>query len=484
MPLSITKPTVGGSFSTWGTTLNAALDAIVAGVNQADGFNVRNYGAVLNNSTNDATAIQSAITAATAAGGGVVDVPGKAAVGSTITLPSNVVLRGSGRGASQLRRTFSGAPLIDHSGSGTSGDGSTHVHYGGLQGLTLHGNDATGPILRTYYADQFYATDVHFVSSDDSALDAVELWDSRFTLCDFTNASGTTGSAPSVNLRSSSAGSGFGASIDNINNVYFVSCRIEGFQDGALWVRKGPAGTAGDPYGIFVVNLKCESHTVRGDYIVLDDASTHVHFTNLETYVGAFDSGYTTPIHVVSAQGYGINSIRNFRVTSGTAGVVHSGLFAYSGSGATIIDNASYRGQAPTAACVYLQDWGGGPGDIRIRDASCDSGLTLFGGAYTPSVAAGAGAGTGPSGVTVTGSNLSHVVSMTTGTSTSAAAVATVTLTDTLGGTPGWALTPRSASAAAANLYVSAATASAVTVSAQTAPAASTALSFDLVGTL
>lgn len=40
MPLSITKPTVGGSEDTWGTTINTGLDAIVSEVNNnADGTN-------------------------------------------------------------------------------------------------------------------------------------------------------------------------------------------------------------------------------------------------------------------------------------------------------------------------------------------------------------------------------------------------------------------------------------------------------------
>ena len=37
MTISITKPTVGGSENTWGTTVNAALDTIVDGINGTSG---------------------------------------------------------------------------------------------------------------------------------------------------------------------------------------------------------------------------------------------------------------------------------------------------------------------------------------------------------------------------------------------------------------------------------------------------------------
>src|SRR5215831_13046255 len=67
-------------------------------------FNVKSdqYGAVGDGVTNDAAAINSAITACNAAGGGVVYLPttsgGTYLVGSSLVMASNVVLKGCGPG--------------------------------------------------------------------------------------------------------------------------------------------------------------------------------------------------------------------------------------------------------------------------------------------------------------------------------------------------------------------------------------------------
>ncbi|MGF7228757.1 MAG: beta strand repeat-containing protein [Candidatus Saccharibacteria bacterium] len=63
-------------------------------------FNVKDYGAVGNGSTNDTTAIQNAINAATAASGGVVYFPAATyLLGSSLTPKSNVTLLGTGAGS-------------------------------------------------------------------------------------------------------------------------------------------------------------------------------------------------------------------------------------------------------------------------------------------------------------------------------------------------------------------------------------------------
>jgi len=78
-------------------------------------FNVTSYGAAVDGATNDSAAINSAIAAAGAAGGGIVFIPGIAAVASPINLNvSNVVLIGNGIG-SGLRplASFSGAQIVN-----------------------------------------------------------------------------------------------------------------------------------------------------------------------------------------------------------------------------------------------------------------------------------------------------------------------------------------------------------------------------------
>lgn len=120
-----------------------AIDAYTGGVLAVDkgAFNVKSYGALGDGTTNDSTAIQAAISAAVAAGGGVVAFsPGTYRVGTRIELKSNVNLVGAGREVTTLRGR---AGLTTAVIVGLSGDAINDVR---IEGLTIDGDFSSSAI--------------------------------------------------------------------------------------------------------------------------------------------------------------------------------------------------------------------------------------------------------------------------------------------------------------------------------------------------
>lgn len=99
-------------------------------------FNVKAYGALGDNSTNDTTAIQAAITAAQTAGGTVYLPQGIYRISAALTVTaSNVVIKGAGFGATTIYlNNTSNTNMITVSGTGT-------VNVA-IQDITLNGNKA------------------------------------------------------------------------------------------------------------------------------------------------------------------------------------------------------------------------------------------------------------------------------------------------------------------------------------------------------
>lgn len=158
-----------------------------------DYFNVKNYGAAGNGSTDDTAAIAAAISAASSAGGGTVFFPAGTYLSGTQTLANNVFFLGAGPGASIIKlKNGANADLFSaNTGninlSSSFGTGSaTGVSNFGFFDLTLDGNKAN-QTSGTSYPLRFYGYDCH--------LDHVEVRNGYTggILCDWNNTEDPTG---------------------------------------------------------------------------------------------------------------------------------------------------------------------------------------------------------------------------------------------------------------------------------------------------
>jgi hypothetical protein len=126
---------------------------------------VLDYGAVGNGSTDDSAAIQSAINAVNAAGGGVVFFPAKTfAVASSLTLKSNVSLHGY---AATLLWTGGASPLVTTATSGI-------IEHCNIEGLEFDGSTTATKVVELYSAYHCTLRDVT-LRSDSSTNFALDL---------------------------------------------------------------------------------------------------------------------------------------------------------------------------------------------------------------------------------------------------------------------------------------------------------------------
>jgi hypothetical protein len=92
--------------------------------------NVLDFGAVGNGTTDDTAAIQAAITAVSAAGGGVITLPGIFKISATINLADNVVLRGFGYATGIYWSAVSAVAALNASGKSNFG----------IENMRIYGN--------------------------------------------------------------------------------------------------------------------------------------------------------------------------------------------------------------------------------------------------------------------------------------------------------------------------------------------------------
>jgi hypothetical protein len=365
----------------WGAQLNQALDDISSWVNRAKVYDVRRFGAICDDNTYDGPKVLDAINTCSSEGGGIVRVSGRCYTWQdSFAIPSNVMVQGIGREASWLRRDNTATtPLLNFSGT----DSNNHRVMQGVADISLHGSQSTGGLIRAYYCDNLHLTNVNLFDNASVMFDAVELWDTYLTDVTFHTGGGAAGSGiPMMWLRNASAATGFGSSADNTNMVWLQKCRFEVQKGGAIRMERGNAANTNELNGIFLHQIKCESHTVGGPGIVIDGSTSHIELSQIEMFMGQYAPGFSTPQPGIVLQSFGGASIRDLRVVNGADGLgspaqTVSRWLDVTANGPLTIDRVTHRATPlPVDSVVYFS---GGSGKVDVRGVSSTDGATLFG---------------------------------------------------------------------------------------------------------
>ena len=258
----------------------------------------------------------------------------------------------------------------------------------------------------------------------------------------------------------------------------------------------GVSGTSTNVYGVY--GSSSNGYGLYG--ISTNNTGIRGVSTNLYGVYGSSTSSYG--VYGVSTSNYGVSGISTsgsgcfFQSTTGLGGRIQQSGSLTSSNGSTVYTGHIYRN-------LTLGSYDA-PGEVlRVEDNTTSSGPLqtwvkssttvakidryghLFLSAQTPTIAAGVAAGTSPT-VSISGSDQRGVVTITTGTSPTTGVLATVTYGQTMGSNPGGIVfSPVSTNAAAvvASVYTdtTAWSATAWTLNAATALAASTTYKFSYV---
>lgn len=287
-------------------------------------INVHDYGAKGDGITDDTAAIQAAIDSAP--NGGQIIFPRGVFMTRGIKLKYNGIQLTGSRWGVRITRLSGTDPLIDASGTSSL---NGHIKYGGLFSITLNGNNLPGPLLRSYYSDNFVYRDVSFIHCPGVATDFVEAWDSRFYDCSWEDCGSSTD--PAALFRNSTPSGTFGYSTDNTNQIHFLGCRWEGWRSCAVKLDGGANGSTSLLNGMFFVSSKMESRFAAGSPFQIMPGSTLVFSTQLYIAIMAPDTGFTTPIDAITDYGTQVFMTDTYVQWGSSPGLANSALHVWAG---------------------------------------------------------------------------------------------------------------------------------------------------------
>jgi hypothetical protein len=332
-------------------------------------INVLDYGAKGDGVTDDTEAIQDAVNAA---GSGLVVLPNGIFMVRTIKIRNKgMALRGDGRYGTRIRRYSGTEPLLDISGSGT---GIGHQRYDTISNLQVDGNNMPGTLLRSYYSDSCVYREVAFTNCPGVATDLVEVWDTRFENCIWEHCGSST--EPATLLRNSTPPGTFGFSEDNTNQIYFISCRWEGFRNGALRLDGTANGSTERLNGVFIVACKMETSLAAGPILQIMPSTTIVFINQLYLALLKTIPDFATPLDAIVDHGTQI-FITSLYIQWGPApGLANSAIHTIRSGPHMYKEISAYYPAEPPAMATILAD---ADTNVIVAVLSANRGQTIQG---------------------------------------------------------------------------------------------------------